>query len=386
MSQFAESEHAPETLPEWLQWQARRQGAAIALRHKRLGVWQVRSWTQVADEVLALASALHARGFVAGASLAIVSRPRPQALLAALAAQWLGGVAVLFDPLDAADGQLELLRELDADFVFAEGLEEIERLRSGGLAPALLFYADARGLAGLPSSECVLDYRRLAEQAPDRSLAPRACAERAAFAFYRLGPGGRVEAQRISHVELLLEARRLVEVEQLAAREEALAARAFAASGQARYLLAPWLIAGFRLNFPENLATRDNDRRELGPTLVLGTRETYGRLHAQVLERLPLPGSLRRRLVDWALAPVSGGLRRQLGHWLIRRPLRDVLGFGRTRVPLLVGAPLEPAGQRFFASLGIEVRNWPVAEQWHSPSPLPRPASESWRGGKVQPV
>ncbi|MNR37341.1 hypothetical protein D3C85_1553490 [compost metagenome] len=67
--------------------------------------------------------------------------------------------------------------------------------------------------------------------------------------------------------------------ERLTEREEALAARAFAASGQARYLLAPWLLAGFRLNFPERLETRDQDRRELGPSLVLGTRETYGRLH-----------------------------------------------------------------------------------------------------------
>ena len=54
------------------------------------------------------------------------------------------------------------------------------------------------------------------------------------------------------------------------ASEEALAARVFAASGQARYLLAPWLSAGFCLNFPEALATRDTDRRELGPTLGAG--------------------------------------------------------------------------------------------------------------------
>lgn len=371
------SDPTPSTLPAWLQRQARRQPDGIALRHKRLGVWQVRSWAQVQAEVLALAGALRERGFGAGASLAILSRPRPEALLAALAAQWLGGVAALFDPLDEAAGQLELLRESGAAFVFAEGVQEIERLRAGQLLPALLFYADGRGLAGA-AGDAVLDYQRLSAGAADRALAPQARAEDAAFAFHRLGAGG-IERQRIGHAELLEEGRRLVRSEKLDAHEEALAARAFAASGQARYLLAPWLIAGFRLNFPEGLETRDNDRRELGPTLVLGTRETYARLHGLVQERLPLPGSLRRRLLDWALAPAPGALRGTLGHWLVRRPLRDVLGFSRARVPLLVGAPLDEPAQAFFTGLGIAVRNWPAPERW-----LAARAAENWPLGQPQ--
>jgi len=159
--------------------------------------------------------------------------------------------------------------------------------------------------------------------------------------------------------------------EKLGADEQALAARAFAASGQARYLLAPWLIAGFCLNFPENLATRDNDRRELGPTLVAGTLETYTRLHDLVQARLPQPGSAQRRLVDWALAAQPGAARRVLGEWLVRRPLRDVIGFTRTRAPLLVGEPLSGNAQAFFAALGIAVRAWPDPAQWHSPAVAP---------------
>jgi long-subunit acyl-CoA synthetase (AMP-forming) len=98
MPTFADNPQ-PGTLPQWLQQQARQQGTGIALRHKRLGVWQVRTWGQLAAEVEHLATALQVRGFVPGASLVIVSRPRPEALMAALAAQWLGGVAALLDPL-----------------------------------------------------------------------------------------------------------------------------------------------------------------------------------------------------------------------------------------------------------------------------------------------
>lgn len=373
---------APATLPEWLQWQARQQGAGIALRHKRLGVWQVRRWAQVAAEVSTLAGALQARGFASGSTLAILSRPRPEALLAALAAQWLGGVAALFDPLEAAGDQLELLRELQPEFVFAEGLEELQRLRAAALVPRLAFYADGRGVSEEEGGAQA--YARLLAEAAATQVQPQARAERSAFAFYRRGADGGREQQRISHAELLQQGRRLVRVEQLGADEEALAARAFAAGGQARYLLAPWLIAGFRLNFPENLATRDNDRRELGPTLVAGTRETYGLLYELALARLPQPGSWQRRLVDWALARRPGLLRHTLGRALVRRPLRDVLGFSRTHAPLLVGEPLAEEVQQFFASLGVAVRTWPDPAEWQRPPERPAPAVSGWVDGGSQ--
>jgi len=374
-----------DTLPQWLQQQARQQGTGIALRHKRLGVWQVRTWRQLAAEVEHLAIALQVRGFVPGASLVIVSRPRPEALIAVLAAQWLGGVAALLDPLEAAAAQVPLLRELHSEWVFAEGHEEIQRLRAAGLAPRLLIYADGRGMAEVSQAGDTLAFAQLL-LGSDHRLEPQARAERTAFTFYRLGAGQRIEQQRISHAELLKEGWRLVHSEQLGRQEEALAARAFAAGSQARYLLAPWLIAGFRLNFPENLATRDQDRRELGPTLVAGTRETYERLHAQVLARLPEPGSWRRRLVDWALVAHPGALQRHLGYWLIRRPLRDILGFSRTRAPLVVGEALAPHTQAFFQALAIEVRTWPDPAQWHRPARWPAPLVNGWIEDSTQPA
>lgn len=352
------SDAIPTTLPAWLAHQARQRPTAIALRHKRLGIWQVRNWAQVQSEVLALAGALRASGFGPGAQLAILSRPRPEALFAALAAQWLGGTAALFDPLEDAAGQGAALRQAGVDFIFAEGLEEILRLREIGLAPVWLAYADGRGMTDSQVRGDALDYVSLLAAEAEYG-APPVHSDDAAFAFYRQGDAG-VERQRFSHTQLLQEGELLVRDERLTQREEALAARAFATSGQARYLLAPWLLAGFRLNFPERLETRDQDRRELGPSLVLGTRETYGRLQQRVRERLPLPGSPSRRLVDWALRGKGGWI----GEVLVRRPLRDVLGFSRTRVALLVGPALEEDTQRLFAGLGIEVRSWPAAERW----------------------
>ncbi|MGZ8252366.1 MAG: hypothetical protein ACXW1P_07765, partial [Methylophilaceae bacterium] len=107
-------------------------------------------------------------------------------------------------------------------------------------------------------------------------------------------------------------------------------------------------------------------RRELGPTLVAGTRQTYQRLEALIESRLPLPGSIVRALFDWSLSspPSSWWSRKLIAYWLIIRPLRDVIGFSRTRIPLLVGESLPEKSSRFFASLGIEIRNWPDITGW----------------------
>lgn len=332
----------PQTLPQALLHQAHTRGSAIALRYKRLGIWHERSWSELAHDVGRLAAGLSTLGFERDANLLIISQARPEALLLTLAAQWLGGSVTLLDPDEDSRGLLENLKPA---FVLAENLEALQQLHERGVA----LYLDGRGLKHAPQADLIA-YADLSADA----VAPACATESSAPAFV-------FRAQttlQLTHAQLLAGARTLVAQAHVGGDDEALAARVFAASGQARYLLAPWLHAGFRLNFPEALATRDTDRRELGPTLVLGTRESYARLTQSVQERLPLPGTFSHRVYRWAMQPTPSPLRRWLGHWLVRRPLLDVLGMSRLRVPLLVGPALSPQSAAFFGALGIHPGNW----------------------------
>ncbi|RMO83042.1 hypothetical protein ALQ34_03221 [Pseudomonas syringae pv. maculicola] len=343
-----------DSLPQALLQQARTRGDQTALRYKQFGIWQRRSWSELALEVSQLAAALKGRGFDSTHSLVMLSEAKVEALLLALAAHWLGGTVSLLDP--AADNRAWLAKRSLA-FAVADGLEALLQLRNA--SPEVVVLLDKRGL-GETQDINVIDYARLlsdyAADAVDPVQSPAA-----AFLFPSVGEPSDVQ---LSHTDLLAGARQLVDRHGLSARDQALAARVFAASGQARYLLTPWLVAGFCLNFPEALTTRDNYRRELGPTLVLGTRESYARLELWVRERLPLPGSISHRLYQWAMAPAPGALRRWLGYWLIRRPLLDVLGMSRLSTPLLVGDALTASSQTFFAALGIR----PVAPDQDSPA------------------
>lgn len=365
MKRHQEAPH-PEaaSLPAWLAWQADKQPQAIALRHKRLGIWQQWRWAALQQQVAALAAGLAARGFADGHSLVLLSHPGPDVLLLSLAAQWLGGEAVALDPQQPASELHAILHHLQPRWLLVEDADVLQSLPPTLPAAELLLYAEGRGLQQRVGAGWLAVSQLQQEGSALPAPALLASNSAVAFRFWRVDGRGQLQQQVLQHGHLLQAGRQLLQAEQLSANEDALASRAFASSAQVRYLLAPWLQAGFRLNFPENLATRDNDRRELGPTLVAGTRETYSRLEQLARSRLPPSGSWQRGLVDRVLQPGAGRFWRWVGYYSVIRPLRDVLGFSRTRVPLLLGAPLAENTRHFFAALGVEVRNWPDSAEW----------------------
>jgi long-subunit acyl-CoA synthetase (AMP-forming) len=365
------------SLPALLVLQARVRPRAVALRHKRLARWHALTWRDALTSVKRLAGALAARGFAPGDALVLLSNhPSPPAILSALAAQWLGGVAVAVDPIAHGKALPLLLEHLEPRFVLVEDEQLLPLLRAltaQWRTPALTFQVDSRGVAAPASSPELRSYESIVGESgptpatvPDAPWAhgPVAAPDAPAFAFCRLeelsARPGRPEAQQLTHDELLRYGRQLVASEQLAPSEETFASRTFATTAHARYVIAPWLVAGFCLSFPEALATRDGDRREVAPTVLVGTRETYGRLARLVREALPPPRSWSGRLIEWALGSGGDGrLGSLISRWLVRRPLRKLLGFSRTRVPLLVGEPLDAQVEQLFSRLGVRVRNLP---------------------------
>jgi len=340
-----------DSLPQALLQQAKVRPDRIALRYKQLGIWQTRNWGELAQEVSRLAAGLRQLGLDAGHSLIILSDARAEALLLTLAAHWVGASVSLLDP--STDNR-EALSTLAPTFAVAEGQGAVLQLRAVSVNNVVVL--DRRGLDD-SAADNLIDYDALLQHAPIGPLESFGSAPVPAFLFTQVEvDAAHQTVVEFSHADLLLGAQQLVDRQGLSERDQALAARVFAASGQARYLLAPWLVAGFCLNFPEALSTRDNDRRELGPTLVLGTRESYARLERWAHERLPLPGTFSHGLYQWAMAPAPGVVQRWLGHWLIRRPLLDVLGMTRLSKPLLVGDALTAQSEAFFAALGIRPR------------------------------
>lgn len=361
-------DNSAQTLPGWLQVQAYRRPQAIAIRRKVAGRWLESNWSEVAAEVAQLAKMLAVRGFEPGDSLILLTRARPESLLLSIAAQWLGGSASMINPELETGELLQLLSHLPLRFLFLEDSEQAVRIQSlweRRAQPDLLLHVEEGEWRGNRFSHRV-HYRNLGEQAPQVAVPEQqARADDIAFTFYQPQGDKPPLALALTHHDIVTEGQRVVQAQDIGDREDALASRAFAAGGQARYLLAPWLIAGFCLNFPESLASRDTDRRELEPTLILGAKGSYARLAGLAKARLEQL-ALGRQLAKWAFDPELQGIRRILADQLAHRPLVRWLGFARTRHALLVGEPLDPETDRIFRALRVEIRNWPDWSQWEA--------------------
>ncbi|KPX93112.1 Uncharacterized protein ALO64_00613 [Pseudomonas meliae] len=244
-----------DSLPQALLQQAQSRPEQTALRYKQFGIWQKRSWGELAIDVRSLAAALKGVGFGPADRLFIISEARAEALLLTLAAHWLGCSVSLLDP--ALDNR-EWLAGQSPEFAVVDGLEALLQVRVA--SPGIVVLLDKRGLTEADDSG-VIDYARLLNGPAGDVTDPRQ-SRAAAFVFPAVDWQPDLQ---LSHAVLLSDARQLAQRHALSSQDQALAARVFAASVQARYLLAPWLVAGFCLNFPEALGTRDNDRRELGP-------------------------------------------------------------------------------------------------------------------------
>ncbi len=165
----------PHTLPQALLRQAHTRGSAVALRYKRLGIWQVRTWSELAGDVGELAAALHQRGLSGNDNLLIISQARPEALLLALAAQWLGASVTLLDP---EHDNRAVLAERRPSFVLAEDLQAVQQIGEY----RVLIYLDGRGL-NHPHAAGLIAYADLSANAPAPRLRhaikrPRLCVSR----------------------------------------------------------------------------------------------------------------------------------------------------------------------------------------------------------------
>ena len=368
------------TLPAWLDAQAQFRADAVCLRQKIRGRWYAWSWRRAADEVSRLSAALTVLGLRRGDLLVLVGDPSVEALLLALAAQRLGGTALPWFP--GASFDASATADSRRRFAVVQHSEQLERLLSPGLSglPDAVVCIDTRGVPP-GSGVTAICYESLASGASDSRPAAtpvpgaEAAPDDAAFAFAaEPADGGASGPRLVSHKEALAGAARLLGSTPIDAGYQALVPRVLSPE-VARSFVGAWLSAGFCLSFPERASTRDVDRHELAPSLVIGTAASFGRLRERVVENLPEPGSVPRRLVDWALAPSTQGLdeafRATVGRALVRRPLRGVIGFSRVKLALIDGPSPEQRVSAFFSRLGVELR--PLSGALASPRELEPP-------------
>jgi long-chain acyl-CoA synthetase len=372
-----------ETFPRLIQRQARERPRAPAFREKYLGIWQVWSWEQVAQETRAFACGLAALGFPRGGHLALVGDNRPRLYWAMAAAQCVGGVSVPLYQDSVAQEIAYVLQDAEATLVVAEDQEQVDKLLEAlPQCPRLKYivFDDARGLRRyqqpqLMSFDRVQDLGREYDRQHSRFFADAIAegdADDVATILYTSGTTGNPKGVALTHRAMIATGRAYADLEHLGPHEEVLAYLPMAWVGQNLFSYAQSLVAGFCVSCPESAETVMSDMREIGPTYYFAPPRVLEALLTQVTIRMEDASRLKRALYRYFMRVarrvgpriLSGaeGMRiadrilYRLGDWLIYGPLRNVLGMSRVRVAYTAGEAIGPDLFTFYRSIGINLK------------------------------
>ena len=371
---------ALDTFPRLLLHHAKVRGDRPATREKDLGIWQTWTWSQVADEVRAIACGLAAQGFGRGMHLAIIGDNRPRLYWSMLAAEALGGVPVpMYQDAPAAEF-VYVLHDAAIVYAVAEDQEQVDKLvEAMPSVPTLrhVYYDDPRGLRHY---EGVLGYDELTRLGREHDHAhpgfydeqiAAGKADDVSVMLYTSGTTGKPKGVRQTHAAFIAAAKGGCEFDRLTSADSILSYLPMAWVGDHLFSFAQWMYAGFTINCPESADTVMTDLREIGPTYYFAPPRVFENLLTQVMIRMEDASAPKRwlfrrftavarrcgsEILDGHPVSIADRLLYALGNVLIYGPLRNVLGMSNIRIAYTAGAAIGPDLFRFYRSIGINLK------------------------------
>jgi long-chain acyl-CoA synthetase len=385
MSESAEQASArqsQDTFPRLLFFHGQRRPDKIAVREKDLGIWQSWSWSEVAENVAAMAAGLAELGFKRGDNLAIIGDNRPRLYWTMAAVQSLGGVPVPLYQDAIAQEMKFVLDNAEIKFAIVEDQEQVDKLleiKEEVPQLAHILYDDPRGMRHytqpfLHAIDAVMELGRVHNRNhPDfiPGEVAKGRSDDTAIMLYTSGTTGNPKGVCHTHASVLAAARGGVEFDGLRDDDEVLSYLPMAWVGDFLFSFGQQLVSGFAINCPESGDTVMTDMREIGPTYYFAPPRVYENLLTTVLIRMEDAGTIKRKMFHHFMdvakrcgsevldgKPVSAADRFQyaLGNLLVYGPLRNVLGMSRIRVAYTAGAAISPDLFKFYRSIGINLK------------------------------
>jgi long-chain acyl-CoA synthetase len=364
-----------------LQHAAERPGDA-AMREKEYGIWQMRTWAQMAQLVEHIACGLHQAGLASGEHMVVLGANRPRLYATMLAAQALGAIPI---PLyqDAVGGECVFpINNADVRFAFAEDQEQVDKLleiRPQCPQLAAILYDDPRGLrnyadAGLQSLDALIEAgQAITQRNPGffKAQVEKAQPDDVAAMFFTSGTTGNPKGVVHSHRTLLDRALAGAQFDKLTHTEEVLAYLPPAWIGQNIFSYAQWLACGYVVNCPESSGTVMIDLKEIGPTYYFAPPRVFEGLLTSVMIRMEDAGAIKRwmfrvcmdvakrvgpALMDRKPVGLLDRIKYRIGDLLVYGPLRNNLGFSRVRVAYTAGEAIGPDLFTFYRSIGVNLK------------------------------
>lgn len=374
---------SPATLPQHFLARVAQYGdGKVALRQKEYGIWREYTWRESYTQVRDFALGLLALGFLRGSHVATIGDNDRQYVWGYLGVLCLGGVQVgLFTDANASEAAY-IIHHSDARFVLAQDQEQCDKLleiREQIPQVERVVYWEERGLWNyddpwlISFGDVQALGRALLEREPERFEAEVAAGagDDLALLCYTSGTTGLPKGAMLSHANLVESSRIFSSVDPRLESDNHISLLPLGWIAEHVLGVAPHVLYGLIINFPEAPETVRENVRELAPEGILYNSRLWDALVGTVQVRMNEANWLHRQLYRWFLPVgyrmadhsltgqrVGPGLRvaYALGDLLLFQPLRDKLGFTNLRAAYTGGAALSPDAMRFFHALGINLK------------------------------
>jgi len=375
------------TLVTLVQERAAEHPDLVAMRVKRLGIWQDIKWREYADSVALAAHALLALGIEPGDRVAIHSENRPEWLSADLGAIAVRGITVGLYPTNPPAEVSYLLRDSGSRILIAEDQEQVDKaLAVQGNCPDLewIVYLEPRGVATMHHPMLIswtefLERGRLhQEEHPDalEDLAARAKPEDVVTLVYTSGTTGPPKGAMLTNANVEFATDVIASgggIYQPPPTTEDVILSYLPLCHVAERAITTWSNAGAGVvvHFAESIETVTTNLREVQPTLFFAVPRIWEKLKAGVEIKMMSASRLKRAtyafwmkvgnsMADRMLR--NGGshtmvtrMMYALGYVFLFRSLRDRIGLRKVRAASSAAAPIAPEVLFFFFSIGVVV-------------------------------
>ena len=370
------------TVPQLFWQRVDRWSANTALRKKEYGIWQEITWREYGQNARYVALGLLSLGFERGDRAAIIAENKPEWLYSDMGIMTAGGATVGIYTTDTPNQIEYLMNNCGAKYYIAEDEEQLDKiLEVRDNLPHLekIIIIDMEGLRDFsdPMSMSFDDLMQLGQQNEKELsglLKERIETTRTtdlAILIYTSGTTGPPKGAMISHSNILNVMEMQHEVNQGYASDELLSFLPLCHIAQRTASVFNQLLAGYKINFVEELDTVPQNMREVSPTVFFAVPRIWEKFYSALVLTMKDATRLEKWAFKWATGIGQKVSEYRLngqqppGHllawfkiadWTVLRNLKKVIGLDRARYCLSGAAPISPDLLKFYHGLGIDIR------------------------------
>ncbi len=387
MTAIADSTTRTWTLVGAVSQRATTSPDAVAMRAKRLGIWQDVTWADYADQVSMVGHALLSLGIDPGDRVAVHSENRPEWLFADLGTNAVRGITVGLYPTNPAPEVAYLLADSGARVLIAEDQEQVDKaLLIEAECPALehIVYLEPRGVANIDHPKLMgwegfISRGRAHRETPPRALEDLAAAaepEDVVTLVYTSGTTGPPKGAMLSNANVEFASSVIVDGGGLydpPPNPSDVILSYLPLCHVAERAVTTWTnaVSGAVVHFAESIDTVTVNIREVQPTLFFAVPRIWEKLKAAVEVRMAAASRIKKAnyalwmRVGQGIATsmlANGGrhtlwsrIRYGIGYVFLYRALRERLGLRRVRAAASAAAPISPEVLFFFFTMGVPI-------------------------------